>query len=120
MGRLERAGNVDQAHGGADSQSRPRLVREPGQKLRLRLYIADGAPNSVMAETNLRACLETLPVGSYELEVVDCIQEPARALSDGVIVTPTLLKLAPAPTQIVIGTLTDRHVLANALGFVHE
>ena len=51
-----------------------------------------------------------------DLEVVDLLQQPARALADGVIVTPTLLKLAPEPVQRVIGNLSDANQLLIALG----
>ncbi len=54
----------------------------------------------------------------YELEIVDCIREPQRALQDGVLVTPTLLKLAPAPEETIIGTLSDARRVALALGLL--
>ena len=36
-----------------------------------------------------------------------CSGTPRRALADGVIVTPTLLRLRPVPVQRVIGDLSD-------------
>ena len=43
----------------------------------------------------------------HELEIVDLLKHPQRALADGIIVTPTLLKLLPLPVQRVIGNLSD-------------
>jgi len=87
--------------------------------LALRLYIAGDAPNSCEARANLAALLEQhaglLPDG-YELEVVDFLQEPQRALRDGVIVTPTLVKLTPAPVRKIIGTLRETPQVLTALG----
>ena len=78
---------------------------KPG--IRLRLYVAGHAPNSVRAIANCRAiCDEHFPSG-HQLEIVDLLEHPERALADGVIVTPTLLKLSPLPVQRVIGSLSD-------------
>ena len=76
--------------------------------LLLRLYVAGNAPNSVQAVENLEAiCAEHFP-SRHEIEIVDLLKAPLRALEDGVIVTPTLLRLRPLPVVRVIGSLTDR------------
>ena len=85
-------------------------------KLQLRLYIVSGAPNSIAARANLADILATLEDDAYALEVVDCAAQPKRALADGVLVTPTLLKLAPRPAQTIIGSLSDRKSVVEALG----
>ncbi len=73
----------------------------------LRLYTAGNAPNSVSAVANIRAiCFEHF-ADHHVLEIVDMLQHPQRALADGVIVTPTLLKLWPEPVRRVIGNLRD-------------
>lgn len=79
--------------------------------IRLRLYIAGNAPNSVCAAANVRAiCTERFPT-AHELEIVDLLHEPLRALADGIVVTPTLVKLTPLPVQRVIGNLSDTEQL---------
>jgi circadian clock protein KaiB len=100
--------------------------REPGvdpgagadDRLLLRLYVAGSAPNSRRAHANLLALLERAGVQNYKLEVVDCFEEPQRALQDGVLVTPTLLKLSPSPQETVIGTLSDARQVALTLGLL--
>lgn len=86
------------------------------ERLILRLYVAESAPNSEQAESNLRDLLQPLPDEAYALEVVDCLREPLRALHDGVIVTPMLLRLQPEPVRRIVGTLRDRDSVAGALG----
>ena len=93
-----------------------RETRPAPVALKLRLYVAGGAPNSTLAEANLMALLETHGVTDHELEIVDCIRDPRRALRDGVLVTPTLLRVAPAPQQTIVGTLSDARRVAAALG----
>lgn len=75
--------------------------------LTLRLYVAGSAPNSLRATGNAKAICEEYFPGGYDLEIVDMIEFPRRALADGIIVTPTLLKLSPLPVQRVIGNLSD-------------
>jgi circadian clock protein KaiB len=84
--------------------------------LLLRLYVAGSAPNSVRAIANARAICEAHFAAAYELEIVDLLDHPKRALADGVIVTPTLLKLHPLPVQRVIGNLSDSDQVLLALG----
>jgi len=76
-------------------------------RLVLRLYVAGNAPNSLSAIANAKAICDAHFAAGHELEIVDLLKEPMRALADGVIVTPTLLKLLPLPAQRVIGNLSD-------------
>jgi circadian clock protein KaiB len=84
--------------------------------LRLRLYVAAGAPNSVRAITNLTAICKEHLRSAFELEIVDVLQFPLRALADGVLVTPHLAKLSPSPAAKVVGNLSDRGSVLAALG----
>lgn len=84
----------------------------------LRLYVVAGAPNSIAARANLAAILAPLGTEHYALEIVDCVTDPHRALKEGVLVTPTLVKLAPEPIQTIVGSLSDRRSVAAALGLV--
>ncbi len=83
--------------------------------LLLRLYVAGSAPNSLLAIANAKAiCDEHFPA-RHAIEIVDLLAHPLRALADGIIVTPTLLKLSPPPTQRVIGNLSDTAQLLRTL-----
>lgn len=82
----------------------------------LRLYVAGGAPNSMQAIANLEAiCAEYLKDG-HKLEVVDVLENPRRAMAEGVLVTPSLSKLSPQPVAQVIGNLSDKRQVMLALG----
>jgi circadian clock protein KaiB len=90
----------------AESSNMAKLSREI-PRLRLRLYVAGNAPNSLLAIANVRAICDAHFASGHEIEIVDMIDHPRRALADGIIVTPTLLKLLPLPVQRVIGNLSD-------------
>ncbi len=80
------------------------------------LYVAGDSENSMLARANLiRLCDENLP-GSHVIEIIDVLVEPARALAAGVFVTPTLIKLVPAPVRRIIGNLSRKQAVADALG----
>jgi circadian clock protein KaiB len=87
-----------------------------GKSLRLRLYVAGNAPNSLLAIANLTALCSEHFKTRFELEIVDMLQHPLRALVDGIIVTPTLLKLSPLPAGRVIGNLSDAGQVLLTLG----
>ena len=80
-----------------------------------RLYLAGGAPNSVRAFANLYAiCRKHFP-GSHRIEVIDVLKEPLRALAEFIFVTPTVVRLSPAPELQIIGNLSDEEEILRAL-----
>ncbi|MET0543028.1 MAG: circadian clock KaiB family protein [Variovorax sp.] len=88
----------------------------PTDIFRFRLYIAGATPNSAQALTNLKAlCRRHLP-GRHEIDIVDIFEDPRRALSDRIMLTPTLVKLSPLPEQRFVGTLGQGRLVVEALG----
>lgn len=83
---------------------------------RFRLYVAGGTPNSSQAKVNLGALCRKHLSGKYKIEIVDIYRHPARALLDGIYMTPALLKLGPSPVRMIVGTLNDSAAVLNALG----
>ena len=81
-----------------------------------RLYVADETPNSARAMTNLQSICQKHLQGRCKIEVVDILQEPLRALSEGVLVTPTLIKLSPLPVRKIVGDLSEPAAVLQALG----
>ena len=81
-----------------------------------RLYVAGDGPNSSQAISNLNLiCREHLP-DRHEVEVVDVFREPQRALVDGVLLTPMLMKLSPAPPIKIVGNLSQVGAALQMLG----
>jgi circadian clock protein KaiB len=85
----------------------------------LRLYVAGNAPNSLRAIANAKAICDDHAADAsslYELEIVDVLEDPKRALADGIVVTPTLIKLSPLPSQRMVGNLSDTRQVLLTLG----
>jgi len=89
-------------------------------KFMFRLYVAGDTQNSAQARTNLAViCRDHLPK-QHEIEIVDVLKEPQRALTDGIFMTPTLVKVGPAPAQKIVGTLNQTETVLHALGLRME
>lgn len=82
----------------------------------LRLYVAGTAVNSTEALGNLVALCESRLAGRHAIEVVDVFLEPARALSEGIFMTPALVRLAPSPSRTILGNLSHTQKVLTALG----
>ena len=83
---------------------------------KFRLYVAGDAANSTQAVANLQAlCREHLPE-RHEIEIVDVLREPKRALVDAVLLTPMLVKCSPGPIRKVVGMLSHTETLFHTLG----
>ena len=88
----------------------------PHDSFELRLYIAGNAPNSQLAMTNLASICAEFLAGRFQLETIDVLTTPLRALADGVLVTPSLT-VSNAGSQVrVIGNLNDRNGVLLAMG----
>lgn len=85
-------------------------------RFRFTLYIAGDTQNSQQAIGNLNALCREHLAGLHEIEIVDVFKNPMRALDDGVLMTPTLVRLAPHPVRRIVGTLGARDTVVHALG----
>jgi circadian clock protein KaiB len=70
----------------------------------------------VHAIANATAICDEHFASRYELEIVDLLEHPLRGLEDGIVVTPTLIKLQPLPVQRAVGSLSDTHQVLLTLG----
>lgn len=81
-----------------------------------RLYVAGEGRNSLAAIANLTALCRARLDGRHRIEVVDVFGHPDRALADGIVMTPTLMRVTPGPTCRVVGTLHAADDVAAVLG----
>jgi circadian clock protein KaiB len=83
---------------------------------KFRLYIAADTHNSAQAVANLNALCRAHLADRHEIEIVDVFREPQRALAEDIRMTPTLIKLAPAPVKRIVGTLGQTLRVLETLG----
>ena len=95
-----------------------RNVVAPQADISMCLYVAGNAPNSQLAVSNLTAICQEFLVGRFQLEIIDVLTTPLRALADGILVTPSLARTAPLPSVRIVGNLDDRSSVLHALGIL--
>lgn len=83
---------------------------------RFKLFVAGDAANSVQAVTNLTAFCHTYLPDRHEIEIVDVLLHPKRALTESVFMTPTLIALTPPPVRRIVGTLKQTQTVLLTLG----
>jgi circadian clock protein KaiB len=81
-----------------------------------RLYIAGDAPNSLQAVANLAQLCETYLPDRHEIEIVDVLRDPKRALDEAILMTPTLVTDSPYPGHRIVGTLSHTEPILQILG----
>lgn len=86
------------------------------ETFRFRLYVADDTLNSGLAAANLRAICDRYLPGRYKIELVDVFKDADRALEDRILMTPTLVKLAPGHVERIVGTLSQTNLVLQVLG----
>jgi hypothetical protein len=87
-----------------------------GNEVCLRLYVASTTPNSERAKANLDAALRDFSASPvYRVDLIDVLADAKRAVTDNVIVTPTLVAIGPKRRLVMIGDLSDSNKLQGLL-----
>ena len=81
-----------------------------------RLYVAGNGPNSLQAIANLEQLCRTHLPDRHEIEIVDVLLNPKRALTEAIYMTPTLVTDSPYPGHRIVGTLTNTEPILQILG----
>ena len=81
----------------------------------LKLYITGDSPRSRRAIANLqRFCDLKLP-NRHEIVIIDVLKQPQIAELEKILITPTLVKEQPPPTERIIGDLSNTEIVLFAL-----
>lgn len=81
----------------------------------LRLFMAGKGQNSTAALTNLHSlCAEHLK-GRFTIETVDVVKDFQAAVKHNILVTPALILVAPQPSVVILGNLSDVPKVLKAL-----
>ncbi len=86
--------------------------------IQLKIYVVDSSKSSTKAIQDLKALLEDKFGGQYSLEIIDILAKPELAERDGILATPTVIKVAPKPERRIVGSLGDREKVLAGLGLV--
>ncbi len=81
-----------------------------------RLYVAGDGPNSLQAIANLTRICETHLPDRHDIEIVDILLDPKRALTELILMTPTLVTDSPYPGHRIVGNLSNTEPILQILG----
>lgn len=87
-----------------------------GTEFRFCLYVAGDSPRSCEALANLTALCEAHLSNRYKIEIIDVLVNPRSALDHGIMLTPTVIKISPAPVRRIVGTLSRSEPLFRVFG----
>jgi circadian clock protein KaiB len=86
------------------------------QRYQLKLFVCGDSASAEAARRIARAIFEQELGGTGELEIIDMLESPESAELYKIIASPTLLKESPPPERRLIGDLSDRERVLEALG----
>ena len=99
----------------ARRRARGKYAKPGGKTYIFRLFVAGNESNSSQARRNLTRLCEEHVKGHYTIDVVDVLKDAATAQENGVLVTPTLMRIKPLPSITVLGNLNDTSRVLAAL-----
>jgi circadian clock protein KaiB len=93
-------------------------VLPPEPEYDLHLFVVGSTPRSVAALRNIQAICERYLKDRYSLVVVDVEQHPAKAVEEGLLGLPCLVKKRPGLVRRLVGDLSDQERVLKALSLV--
>ncbi len=85
-----------------------------------RLYVAGDAANSRQAIANLTDLCQTHLPDRHEIEIIDVLLDPKRALTEEIYMTPMLVSDTPHPGHRIVGTLSHTEPILQILGIAQR
>lgn len=85
----------------------------------LKLFVSGNTPRSQQAFQHLHTICEEMLHGEYDIQVIDVLDHPDQAEQAGVLATPTAIKTCPGVVARVVGDLSDKMRVLEALGLPH-
>jgi circadian clock protein KaiB len=83
--------------------------------MKLRLYITGRDIRSEQAIVHIQRLCRTYFADQYQLEIADVLEHPELAEEEGILATPTLIRLEPLPAVRIVGDLSDEQALLSQL-----
>mgnify|MGYP001554520395 CR=1 FL=1 len=81
----------------------------------LKLFVTGKTTRSEKAIVNLKRICENELAGQFELQIIDVLESPEQAEEEKILATPTLIKNLPPPIRRIIGDLSDKEKILQAL-----
>lgn len=90
------------------------MARE-AREVELRLFVAGDRGPSARARRELEGVRVEFEGIDWRVEVIDVLERPDLAEAMGIVATPVLIRVVPAPRRSIIGDLSDWQRVAEVL-----
>ena len=85
-------------------------------RIHLRLYVAGLTPRSTQAIADVKRLCRDHLADRCDVEIIDIYQQPECAVEAQIIAVPTLVRSAPSPRRLLIGSLSETDKVLKGLG----
>lgn len=89
-------------------------------RVTLKLFVSGHTARSEHAIANLQRICENKLGTTYDLHIVNVLEQPQLAEQAKILATPTLIREAPPPLRRIVGDLSDTESVLVALGLQYS
>ena len=82
-------------------------LKEEEKKHKFILFVSGMSVKSMKAVENINKIGNQYLPGNFEIEIIDVYKNPLQAVNYQIIGLPTLIKVAPIPSRIILGDLSE-------------
>ena len=82
------------------------------------LFVSGMSSKSISATENFRSIADEYLGDDFELEIIDIRKDRQLALQYQIIGLPTLIKLNPQPTRVILGDLSEKEKVLKILNII--
>jgi circadian clock protein KaiB len=80
---------------------------DDAEKHKFILFVSGMSVKSGHAIENLKKICEKHLANSFEIEIVDISRDKEKAVAHQIIAIPTLIRITPGPSKMILGDLSD-------------
>jgi circadian clock protein KaiB len=81
------------------------------QEIELKLYIIEKSASYFDVVSKLYLLLDSQFNDGYKLDVIDILKNPEKTIEDGILASPTLIRVKPLPPKRIVGHLLIRDLI---------
>ena len=89
--------------------------KKTDQKFVLELYVTNNSILDARAIFNCQSILDNQLKSKFTLNIIDIRKNPEKAIKEGIIATPLLIRKSPKPETRIVGDLSDMKAVINEL-----
>lgn len=80
-------------------------------EVELRLYIIEKSASYFDTVSKLYILLDTELDNHYKLDVIDILKNPELTVEEGILASPTLVRVKPLPSKRIVGRILAKNLI---------